>query len=116
MDTNFFRFFQIFLKVKAVLPYSESVFFNILYPADANGFSPYRHSIFFFWLNIFLLLLEILVELREWYFSSSTGNIYFNEVLHSGYWKEIFRLVETFLFSEVFLQVETVTGTSGSQL
>ena len=43
MDTNFL-FFQIFLKVEAVLPHSGSVFFNMLYPANAKQFSTYDNS------------------------------------------------------------------------
>ena len=57
MDTNFFRFFQIFFKVEAALPYSKNVFFNILYPASANEFSAYGNSIFL--VGAILLLLEI---------------------------------------------------------
>ena len=33
---QFFSIFQIFFEVEAVLPYSKSVFFNILYWASAN--------------------------------------------------------------------------------
>ena len=33
----------------------------------------------------------------------SSGNVYFNEILHFGQWKQIFRLVETvFFYSKVF--------------
>ena len=45
MDTSFFKFSQIFFKVEAVILCSNSVFFNILFPASANGFSAYGNSI-----------------------------------------------------------------------
>ena len=58
-----FYFFQIFLKVEAVLPNSGSVFFNILYPASANGFSAYGNSIFL--VRAILLLLEIISVIKR---------------------------------------------------
>ena len=58
MDTNFFQFFQIFFKAEAVLPYSGSVFFNILYRANSKEYYAYRNSIFL--VRAFLLLLEII--------------------------------------------------------
>ena len=42
---TFFQFFQIFFKVQAVLLYSGSVFFNILYLANSNGFSACENTI-----------------------------------------------------------------------
>ena len=42
---QFFRFFQILFNVEAMLSYSGIVFFNILYPANANEFSAYGNSI-----------------------------------------------------------------------
>ena len=40
----------------------------------------------------------------------------FNEILHSGWWKQIFWLVETVsVCSEFFLYVEIVTKINGSQ-
>ena len=44
---EFFQFFQIFFNVEAVLQYSKSLFFNILYPASANEFSAYEKQYFF---------------------------------------------------------------------
>ena len=44
--------------MEAVLPYSKSVFFNIIYPAGANEFSAYGNSIFI--VGAILLLLEII--------------------------------------------------------
>ena len=55
---QFFSIFQIFFKVEAVLPYSKTVFFNVLYPASANKFSSYGKSIFL--IRDILLLLEII--------------------------------------------------------
>ena len=49
----FYLFFQMFLKVEAVLSYSKSV----LYPARANKFSVYGNNIFF--IRAILLQLEI---------------------------------------------------------
>ena len=44
------------------------------------------------------------------------GNAFFNEILHSGWWKRIFWLVETLSFVQrFFLLVETVTEISESQ-
>ena len=57
------RFFQIFFKVKAVLPYSKSVFFNILYLASANKFSAYGNSIFL--VRVILLLVENLNVIKS---------------------------------------------------
>ena len=44
--------------MKAVLPYNESVFVNILYPANANEISAYGNS-------IFLLLLKIIGVIKR---------------------------------------------------
>ena len=55
---QFFSIFQILFKVETVLPYSKSVFFNILYRASANEFSAYGKSIFL--VRDILLLLEII--------------------------------------------------------
>ena len=63
MDNNFFRFFQIFFKVEAVLPYSGRVFFNVLYPANAKGFSAYGDSIFL--VRAILLLLEVIRVIKR---------------------------------------------------
>ena len=60
---QFFRFFQVFFKVEAVLPYSGTVFFNILYPANANGFSAYGNNIFM--VRAILLLLEIISVIKR---------------------------------------------------
>ena len=60
----FFRFFQIFFKVEAVLlPYSKSVFFNILYPASVNEFSAYGNNIFL--VGSIMLLLEIISVIKR---------------------------------------------------
>ena len=59
----FFRFFQIFFKVEVVLPYSKSVFFNILYPASANEFSAYGNNIFL--VGALMLLLEIINVIKR---------------------------------------------------
>ena len=59
----FFRFFQTFFKVEAVLPYSGSLFFNILYRANANGFSAYGNSILL--VRAILLLLEIINVIKR---------------------------------------------------
>ena len=49
-------------------------------------------------------------------FFPSSGNVFFNEVLHSGWWKRIFWLVKiVFVCSEFFLQVETATEVNGNQ-
>ena len=51
-------------------------------------------TIFF---SIFQRFLPVIV------FLSSSGKVFFNNILHSGWWKRIFWLVETvFLCSEVF--------------
>ena len=63
MDTISFDFFQIFFKVEAVLPYSKSVFFNILYPASVNEFSAYGNSIFL--VGAILLLLETISVIKR---------------------------------------------------
>ena len=129
--TPIFSILQIFFKVEAAFPYSGNLFFNILHPASANGFSfcP-AETVFFgqcsftastnhygirrkqfwekelifasgqliFWVveifffSIFQKLLLVLV-----YFPSS-GSVFFNEILHSDQWKEIFWLVETVFF------------------
>ena len=44
---QFLSIFQIFFKSEAVLLYSKSAFFNILYLASENEFSAYGNSIFF---------------------------------------------------------------------
>ena len=100
-----------------MLPYSGNAFFNIRYPANANGF-PTQGSIIFLLRAIFLLLEIISVIKSQRQFLLSTGNVYFNETHHSGQWKQIFWLVKTDLFivQTFFLQAETVIGTSGSQL
>ena len=47
----------------------------------------------------------------------SNWSVFFNGIFHSNWWKRIFWLVETvFLRLEFFLQVETVTYISGSQI
>ena len=60
---QFFRFFQIFFKVEAVLPYCKSVFFNILYPASANEFSACGNRIF--WSELFCWVLEIISVIKR---------------------------------------------------
>ena len=55
--------FHIFFEAEAVLPYSGSVFFNILYPANANGFSAYGNSMFL--VRAILLLLEIISIIKK---------------------------------------------------
>ena len=62
VDTNLFRFFQIFFKMEAVLRYSESVFFNIIYPAN-GWFSAYGNSTFL--VRAILLLLEIISVIKR---------------------------------------------------
>ena len=56
-------FFQIFFQVEAVLPYSGSLFFSILYPASANEFSAYGNSIVL--VRAILLLLEIISVIKR---------------------------------------------------
>ena len=63
VETNLFRFFPIYFKVKALLRYSGIVFFNILYTANANGFSAHGNSIFF--IRAILLLLEIISVIKK---------------------------------------------------
>ena len=92
---QFFQFFQIFFKVEAMLPFCKSVLFNILYPASANEFFACENSIFL--VRAILLLLEIIIKRQQQFFSSS-GNVYFNETLHYGQWKQIFWLVKTVVF------------------
>ena len=60
---QFLLFFQIFFKVQATLPYSESVFFNVFYPTNANEFSAYGNSTFLF--GAILLLLEIISVIKR---------------------------------------------------
>ena len=49
-------------------------------------------------------------------FFPSSRKVFFYEILHSGWWKQIFRLLETVLVSsEFFLLLETVTKINGSQ-
>ena len=116
MDCNVFRFFQIFFKVEAVLSYNGNVFFNILYPANGNGFSAYENIIIL--VRAILLLLQIISAImRQWQFFWSTGNVYFNEILHSGQWKRVYCLLETALFySEFFLLVQTIIETQGKSI
>ena len=59
---HFFRFFLIFFKVEAVLPYSKSIFFNILYPAGANEIFAYGNN---FFVTAILLLLEIIGVIKR---------------------------------------------------
>ena len=59
----FFDFFEILLKVEAVLLYSKSVFFNILYPASGNEFSAYGNIIFL--VRAILLLSEIISVMKR---------------------------------------------------
>ena len=60
----FFSIFsEQFFKVEAVLPYSNSVFLNILYRASANEFSAYGNSIFL--VRAILLLLEIISVIKR---------------------------------------------------
>ena len=76
---QFFQLFSNIFKMEAVLLYSKSVFFNILYPASPNKFSAHRNSIFL--VGAILLLLGIIsVIRRQWQFFSSSGNVYFNEI------------------------------------
>ena len=60
---QFFRFFQMFFKTEAVLPYSGSLFFGIHYWANANGFSAYGNSILL--VRAILLLLEIINVIKR---------------------------------------------------
>ena len=60
---QFFPIFQIFFKVEAVLPHSESVFFYILYRASANEFSAHGNSIFL--VKTILLLLEMISVIKR---------------------------------------------------
>ena len=118
VDTNFFSIFSDIFQSGSCASVQWKRIFQYPLPGGCKRiFYLQIQFFFFFWLELFLLILEIIsVIKRQRYFFSSTGNVYFNEILHSGQWKRIFRLVETFLFSEVFLQVKTVTETSGSQL
>ena len=63
VDTNLFRFFKIFFKMEGVLRYSGSVFFNIIYPANARWFSAYGNSTFL--ARAILLLLEIISIIKR---------------------------------------------------
>ena len=58
-----FSIFSDFFKVEAVLPYSKSLFFNILYTANANRFSAYGNSIIL--VRAILLLLEIINVIKR---------------------------------------------------
>ena len=49
-----------FFKMEAVVPYSESPFFNIIYPASGNEFSACGDSVFL--VRAILLLLEIIIK------------------------------------------------------
>ena len=58
------KLFQIFLKMEAeVLPYSWSVFFNILYSVNANRFSAKGNSVFL--VRAILLLSEIISVIKS---------------------------------------------------
>ena len=49
-------------------------------------------------------------------FSPSSRKVFFNEILHSGWWKWIFWLVETvFVYAELYLKLEIVIKINGSQ-
>ena len=63
-EPKLFRLFQIFFKVEAeLLPYSGSVFFNVLYPVNANRFSANVNSIFL--VRAIFLLLEIISVIKS---------------------------------------------------
>ena len=58
------KLFQIFLKMEAeVLPYSGSVFFNILYLVNANRFSAKGNSVFL--VRAIILLSEIISVIKS---------------------------------------------------
>ena len=123
-------FLEIFEK-EAIFSYSGNLFFNILHPASASGFFDQQKKYIF--VRAILLLVETIIGIRSkqskkelilaseqmifqlvkiiffLHFSETpaffpfNGNVFFNEILHSGWWKRIFWLVETHFFcSEVF--------------
>ena len=62
------------------------------------------------------LFLHFLTLLSVFLVEKYSRKVFFYEILHSGWWKQIFRLLETVLVSsEFFLQSETVTKLNGSQ-
>ena len=48
-------------------------------------------------------------------FFLSSRKAFFNEILHSGWWKRIFWLLEIFWFPQSFSSVENVSEINGSQ-
>ena len=60
---DFFRYYPCIFQVEAILLYSKSVFFNILYPASVNEFSANGNSIFL--VRAILLLLEVISVINK---------------------------------------------------
>ena len=62
---HYFRFFKRLFKVEAVFVYSGNVFFNILHPVCANGFSALRKQYLFLVRAIFQLVEPIIRVTRK---------------------------------------------------
>ena len=81
-DTNFLDFSRYFLKCKPCCRIVEACFSTSFIRLVQTDFLPTEAV--FFWSAI-LLLLEIITAIkRQWYFFSSSGNVYFSEILHFG--------------------------------
>ena len=102
----FFNFFRYFLKRKPCFRIVKVYFSISLIRLGQTNF-PLVETVFF--VRAILLV----------FFSVFFFSVYLNEILHYGRWKQIFRLVEIvfcfFVFQRLFLLVETVTETSGSE-
>ena len=75
--------------MEAAFPHGGNVFFNILHPASANGFSAYWNQNFL--VRAILLLVETIIGIK--------GKPFSKKVLILASEQLIFRLVETIFFS-----------------
>ena len=113
VETILSYFFQTLLPPKVTFTSSENIFFNkSVIPATGNLFSVYGNSMLLF--GAFLLLLEIIIEIRGNQFQHKLETIFgffarrsgpsvqwkriFQRLLHSGQWKRNFWLVQTISF------------------
>ena len=106
--------------MEPVLPYSKSVFLNILYPASANEFSAYGNSIF-----LVGAILHILTNVTDFLASGNHFLSFFQTKVNCCQWKRLSRLVETsflstansiLFYSAFFLLVEIITETWGKSI
>ena len=143
VETSFFNFFIDFLRLKQLFRIVKRYFSIYLVLLVQTDFLPSGNTIF--WVRAILLLVESILDLGgkeraycyQWttdfqvsgnhffsifrrllpvIFFLSIRNVFLNEILHSGQWKQIFWLMQTDFFCYEFFSLgETITEISGSQ-